>query len=43
MKRRKLAALAASVLFVTPLLFLLLGSLRAPGVSPPTGLAPIVQ
>ena len=38
MSRRQGAALFVSALFVIPLLFLVLGSLRGPGVSPPTGL-----
>src|SRR5918993_1700147 len=38
MSRRQAAALLVSALFVIPLLFLILGSLRGPGVSPPDGL-----
>jgi len=38
MSRRQGLAIVASAIFVIPLLFLILGSLRGPGVSPPEGL-----
>src|SRR5687768_7612106 len=38
MLRRQFVAVAVSVAFLTPLIFLLLGSLWAPGDTPPDGL-----
>ena len=42
MARRQVAATAVSAVFIFPLVFLVLGALRAPGESPPTGLEVLV-